>query len=740
MPGWSDHVANAILGRPWRLARKAFVMPAEAPAARQRVSSHDSSSIPAPKSDIGGAPKSAASSKLLLATTLAIASVLLLLLEFRWPYYFLQDDGLEYFLPAYFHNWKSLLAGHLPLYDFHIFAGVPHAAVGQPAVFYVPQYFATFLSESIWGHPFATIDLMAFMHGLIAVAGGYVLLRYLGASEAAASFGGLAAFSGFFVWAGRLWPGALILCAWFPWMVWASLRYLGKPGAGRAGWLMFFRLGLLYGGQPQFFVLAMIFEHLFGLSYTLAKRREGWGLRYLGYIALDLPTALLGLPLLLPMWSEVGRSLDRARPLSYTEFSSLHISPIFWLMGQLFVFIRLNLPRDYVTQSIPYLSYIGYIASILPLGAVVLWKKQPKSRPWLMACCACFVIALLWCWNVLGPVIYHLPVLNRFRWPFKLIYFAGFFQCLVAALVLTVFSRRWQRVAIALFLVNWVVVFCILPNHAWRVREYHPPLKSHWVNTLKNGRYLVVSEGPVFSGSDQLVELDYSELWGLDNLLGYEPLLPQRNAQVVFGKIDLESDLHSGSYDGSLKKPFLAHLKEWSVKYVLVGPARAYVSSKLAAAGYRRQEEKQGWTLWKDPAALPRVRWADAGEGSGAGAGIRWTEHVNSIDVDLSEWPGRQLVFAFAANHGLETCFAGHCRPVAHSPDGLIRVEIPVGTRHVRLVYHNALFLPAILIAVATLAVYLLLVFRSIRLRNTYEGLDYEPGSSDGSRLHATQP
>ena len=165
---------------------------------------------------------------------MGVALLLLLALQFRWPYYFLQDDGLDYFLPAYVYNWHSFLAGHLPLYNFHIFAGIPHLAMGQTGAFYVPQYPAIFLSEALWGHPFAAIDLMAVFHALVAVAGGYVLLRFLGAADTAAAFGALTALSGFLVWAGRMWPVALMLCAWFPWMVWTSLRYLEKPSVGRA--------------------------------------------------------------------------------------------------------------------------------------------------------------------------------------------------------------------------------------------------------------------------------------------------------------------------------------------------------------------------------------------------------------------------------------------------------------------------------------------------------------------------
>jgi len=655
------------------------------------------------------------SSRALLAVV-AMGSFLFLALELRWPYYFLQDDGLELFLPYYVHNWRSLLAGKLPLYDFHIYAGVPHLSVGQTGVFYIPQYVAMFLSESVWGHPFAMLDVMALMHALIAVVGGYVLLRYMGATDTAAAFGALTAFTGFFVWVGRMFPVALMLCAWFPWMVWASLRYLEKPGTARAGWLMFFRLGLLYGGQTQFFVLAMIFEHLFALGYWLAARREGPKMRCLGYLLLDVPTALLGLPFLLPMWVQAGRSLDRSRPLSYSEFSSLHIPPVFWFLGQLFVFIKIHMRKHLViARSIPYVSYIGYLPALLPLGAGMLWKKRSSTRPWLIACGACFAISLLWCWNVLGPLIYHLPILNRFRWPFKLIYFAGFFQCLVAALVLALFSRRWQRIAIVILVVNSIAVFCFLPNHAWNVREHPVPLRSPWQESLKDGRYMVISRNPVFFPLKQYVERNYSVFWGLDNFLGYEPLLPRLNGTVLLGRRMTYFEKFEGSYDGAVDQTVLEHLRKWSVKYVLVDPELSYVSGQLAGAGYKVQTVKQGWTLWEDPGAESRVHWGDAGGKSGSDAGIHWVEHINSIDVYLQQWPGRELIFAFAANHGLETCIAGRCNPVGDSADGLIRVDVPPGTRHVRLVYHNGLFLPSIIIALITLMGYGFLLFRSRR-------------------------
>src|ERR1700751_3644533 len=125
-------------------------------------------------------PTSSIKSKRIFAGTLTTAFALLCLLELRFPYYFLQDDGLEYYLPVYFHNWRSLTHGELPLYNFHTFAGVSHASMGQPGVFYLPQYLAILCSQLIWSHPFATLDLLGIMNALLAVAGGYLLLKELG--------------------------------------------------------------------------------------------------------------------------------------------------------------------------------------------------------------------------------------------------------------------------------------------------------------------------------------------------------------------------------------------------------------------------------------------------------------------------------------------------------------------------------------------------------------------------------
>jgi hypothetical protein len=98
------------------------------------------------------------------------------------------------------------------------------------------------------------------------------------------------------------------------------------------------------------------------------------------------------------------------------------------------------------------------------------------------------------------------------------------------------------------------------------------------------------------------------------------------------------------------------------------------------------------------------------------------------MDVYLSQWPGRQMIFAFAANQGLETCISGDCSPDGESADSLIRADVPPGTHHGQLVHDNALFLPSVIVTLITLLVYGLLLFRD------------QWANREGARDHAPTP
>ncbi len=633
-----------------------------------------------------------------LIATLGVCFVLVASLELRHPYYFLQDDGLEYFLPSYIQNLRSMSSGHFPLYNFHTFGGIPHLSMGQPASLYVPPYLALLLSRSIFGHFFAAIDILAVFHLMVAIVGSYLLLRYWGVGASAAVFGGMTSLSGFCLLVGRMWPPALMLCAWFPWMLLAAERYVHRPSVERAGLLIAVRLALFYGGYPQFFILAMVFEHVFILVRVLAGNKDRRKTLLL-YLAALVPTLLLACPLLLPMAAEVHRSQSRATALPYTQFSSLLLPPVMWLYGQIFAGLPLTPSPSEWEGALLYVSHIGYVTSFLSIGAVfLLMKRQHRLHMVVLPCIICCLLALFWAWNFLGPAIYHLPLLNRFRWPFKLVYFSGFFQCVLAATFLDRCRGRWHALAIVAFALGWLGVYCMLPSHAWRVRDHQPPLATAWKSLLEDGRYVVLSRNLVGDKSEEFVGFNYSEMWGLDNLLGYEPLIATRGAPGGFGDVVL--DYHSGAYSGMLDSKALNRFTIWSVKHILVSPDSQAASQLLQLTGWQVIAENKGWKLWGSPKALPRVRWDN--QLSGVDEGITWSVEPNAIDITLEDWPGRSLTLAYTDNPGLSGCLDTKCTEVSHSEDGLVHIEVPRGTHHVRLVYRNRLFTWGAWIAITT--------------------------------------
>ena len=113
-----------------------------------------------------------------ILSIIATLSLFFLLLEHKYPYYFLQDDNRHYFLPLFVHDYRSLLNGEIPFFNFHQLLGTPALAVGLPASLYPFVYLSVFLSKSLWGHYFAAIDILVFLHLIIAGIGLFILLQF----------------------------------------------------------------------------------------------------------------------------------------------------------------------------------------------------------------------------------------------------------------------------------------------------------------------------------------------------------------------------------------------------------------------------------------------------------------------------------------------------------------------------------------------------------------------------------
>jgi len=130
------------------------------------------------------------------------------------------NDLTDMFLPWLRFTVSSIRRGRLPLWNPHLFSGIPFAANPQPAVFYPPTWLGLLMPAT------RALAWVILLHLWLAGVGMYAWLRSEKASITGALFGAaVLIFSGYTfvrVWAGHL--GVITTGAWLPLLLWAYRR------------------------------------------------------------------------------------------------------------------------------------------------------------------------------------------------------------------------------------------------------------------------------------------------------------------------------------------------------------------------------------------------------------------------------------------------------------------------------------------------------------------------------------
>lgn len=352
--------------------------------------------------------KSAVCAILLSACLLAYAPVIAGLLRGDWPFV---DDALTLFNKWHEFANVPLRRGELPLWNPHLFTGLPFFANNQTALLYPPNLIYLLLPMA-WA-----LFADAFAHTLLLGAGGYVLLRALRLGRTASLFGALVLMlgapvsahigNGHFTWHA--------VRAWIPWELWGLLTLLRTPRTREAVRLALFVTATLAAGYPPVALLGAGMCAGLLLAWACAHRRanrEFWTARLKMLSLAGVLAGTLGAAWLLP-FADVSRASTHATGLAWNE--ATHDSAD-WKS-----FVRLLLPGFFgMNRSLSWslrfpheeTGSVGILALALALGAPLLARREnhrlPRAVPWLWALLP--LTALL----ALG---YHTPV---YAWFFKL--------------------------------------------------------------------------------------------------------------------------------------------------------------------------------------------------------------------------------------------------------------------------------------------------------------------------------
>jgi hypothetical protein len=399
---------------------------------------------------------------LLLAAVVGV----LLLVESKTPYYFLQDDNRDMFLPMFTHAFDALKNGQLALYDFHQFLGTPDLAIGQTGVMYAPMYAAVGASLLLFGHVFAGIDLLVGFHLVVGAAGMYFLVRTLDLSRTAACFAGFSwALCSYVVYFGDSWVVYTALAAWLPFLLAGAARMLRKPGPGPTAILVAAGSILFLVGYPQNFLYGILFEVLFLLLLAASGYAGETGrLRALKrvlpwYALVFTATTVVCAPLLLPMLEQMSISASRSAVLPYASFiqgGAIVKDVVKGLTDPFTQGVSLNSAQLYSFVGRPLLvlaaiaSFLGAVRlarilaprTFVPESAAEAAEGRPLLSIWI-ASVPLGIFGFLWATNTwIAPLLYMVPILNRFRWPSRLLVFFLFFLILLGAAGLQVLIDR----------------------------------------------------------------------------------------------------------------------------------------------------------------------------------------------------------------------------------------------------------------------------------------------------------
>lgn len=626
-----------------------------------------------------------------IAGVLAALMLVLLAMEWRYPYYFLQDDNRDYMLPWMVHNWRSLTNGELALYNFHQYSGFP--SLGSPTVaLYLPGYLAMAASVALFGHVFAAVDLLVLIHLAIGAVGWLMFFRLLGLSPLASVWGALVCdLNSFHIYAGSSWMCVSTVGAWFPWMLYFCLALMRHPSGWNLIGLLAARLMLFYHAYVQYFFYAAILELLVvvGVLLTLPERPLQKEARSLAvrYGLSWIYVALLSAPLFLPMWRQMGVSAFRRAPMGLREFSfgaNLHD----WNEGLLhpYSFVQAR----HFPDVMPSLAHVGFLTvGLMVLAPFLVWRaKQEQNRQGLVVVLLLLMILTLsLSMGYFASALYHVPIYNRFRWPFKLLVFANYFEIALAALaldrILVLAGVMWRRrlvgaLCLAISLINFAVLYVGFSPKPFRTHHEPVPLEEPLRETLRDGKVFTLGYPIAYPRPLYAMGFDYATLWGLFHFAGYEPMVPWANYSLTLG---LEY------FSTFLRDPAMLdweRYRKWGVRYYMVSNETTKYDAALASKGLTVVHRDADRTLYRDPLAKPLVFWED-----GRPDLVDHRIETNAIYLRVSSKQAGRLCLNFLFHERFRAYVDGRTGSLGSNREGQMVLEVPAGEHSIEVRYRD---------------------------------------------------
>lgn len=687
-----------------------------------------------------------------LLTELAILVLLCILMltaiEVRQPYFFLQDDNADSYICQYVFSLRSVLSGEFPLYNFHQYAGLSFLDRGQTGQLNIFVYIGGFLSYLFLGHLTGTLDFVAALYLIIGALGMYLLLKKYNLSAVASLIGSIAwSFNSFSIYCGSNWIISIILTGCLPWMIYTSHLMLKENGIKAIICSAIAKTFMFYGGHPQYFVYAIIFDFFFMLCVIFAQEKKDNRLKAelsftFKYFISGALTTLWSLPLLVPMINSMNKSITRSSALEFDTFVDSLFSLKDFIIGQYNPLMQYDITRVEVMENgesiglidtliaiHKNMSHMGFIVFFALIMAIVILITRRNNKDQLTStaivkiamCLPPMLIAVLWASSpIFNRLIYIIPVLNRFRYPFKLMQYAMFFMIFIAAVSLdylleSLLAKKEKllsllKIALPLIeIVDLIIVYLLLPVRFFGMYTLSPkPFEDEAVDLLKGSRYVFVGDAPAYwdldtrqrQGNDSVATLgyNYATYLGLSNIGGYDVLLPESTAYSLFDTINNMGNVcaNVALYD-ELVPDMSAHGVSY---YVCLLENENEIGEFLEPYGITLCYEDDVKAIFYDALAEPLVFAVTDDDAYG----IDFEEHVNYLRIVTDEsFEGGMIVANYTHDSHFEAALDGDVVPITDQGnyEKMIINDVPSGSHEIVIRYVDNTFKYSAIVSLA---------------------------------------
>ncbi|MBN1580397.1 MAG: hypothetical protein JXA89_06815, partial [Anaerolineae bacterium] len=395
---------------------------------------------------------------------LAVGALVLAVIAFFWPLFFTKSwipkgggDLSSFIYPIYAFAARWLKRGVVPLWNPHLYMGMPFAADNQSGLFYPINLVFFLLTPEL---TYQIVEWMAVLHVLLAGLFTYLLLRDLPSARTADArtkimpIGRIAAVAGavtymfsdlFIVHLGNL--NIIATATWLPLALLCFRRALLYPSWTWTGWS-----GIVLGiaalvGHAQMFLYVGMSLGLYCLFRVAGSWKAGWktNLAHLSKLALTGTIAFgLAALALIPAF-DLPKYTVRAE-MTYPQASEFAIPPA--------GLISLFAPGFFGRGTGPFwgpwlrteMGYVGVLPLMLSVVAIALaFRRVPVIKFWLMLGSLGFLIAMGSYTALHGWTYALFPFFRQLRVPARAIFLFDFAIAALAAFGLDLLLRPMPR-------------------------------------------------------------------------------------------------------------------------------------------------------------------------------------------------------------------------------------------------------------------------------------------------------